>query len=174
MRRIPELSAEAIRAVRLGNNEPVPTLAEALVACGARLQVFVEVKSLDPRFDERLFRAMDGGPNPSGYSIHSFDYRVIARLATRRPELPRGVLSSSYSLHPLQGLEETGAATLWQEYPLIDRALVECVHAARFRLVAWTVNRRADMEALIALGVDAICTNYPDVGRGVGATLRQS
>src|SRR5438445_13477741 len=48
-RRIPQLTREQARAFRLANGEPLPLLDEALQAAGT-LRVFVEVKSLDPRF----------------------------------------------------------------------------------------------------------------------------
>ena len=36
-------------------------------------------------------------------------------------------------------------------------------------MIPWTVNERADMERLIALGVDGIITDYPDRLRAVMA-----
>ena len=48
------------------------------------------------------------------------------------------------------------------EHVLIDASLVEAVHAAGMKLVTWTVNEVERMQALIALGVDAIITDYPD------------
>ena len=164
--RIPELTRDQARGFRLANGEPLPTLDEALQAAG-RLRVFVEVKSLDQRFDERLLAALDRGPNPSGYAIHSFDHRVVQRLGRARPTLPRGVLSASYPVRPLAPLQDAGATTLWQERSLVDRALVELVHGAGCRLLVWTVDHPVDMERLLSLGVDGLCTNLPDVGRRV-------
>ena len=39
------------------------------------------------------------------------------------------------------------------------------VHAAReagVKIGAWTVNEPADIERMVALGVDAICTDFPN------------
>jgi glycerophosphoryl diester phosphodiesterase len=162
---IPELSAAAVRAFRLANGEPIPTLPEALDAAGPGLRVFVEVKSLSPRFDERLFDALAHGPNPSGYAVHSFDHRIVRRLGTERPALRRGVLSASYPITPVAEVRAAGATMLWQERQLIDRALADAVHEAGMELMAWTVDDPSDMERLLALGVDALCTNRPEVGR---------
>jgi glycerophosphoryl diester phosphodiesterase len=163
---IPELPSAEVRRLALPNGEPIPTLEEALVAAG-RLRVFIEVKALDSCYDERLFQAIDRGPNPAGYAVHSFDHRIIRRLGALRPALPRGVLSSSYLVHPLAPLEDTGAGALWQERGLIDRALVLAVHAINRRLIAWTVDRPEEMERLLSAGVDGLCTNLPDMGRRV-------
>jgi glycerophosphoryl diester phosphodiesterase len=164
-RHIPHLTARQVRELRLHNGEPVPLLPDALDAAGARLAVFVEVKALAPQFDERLFDALGHGPNPSGYAVHSFDHRIIRRLGLERPALPRGVLSSSYLVHPLAALEDAGATTLWQERTLVDGALVETLHGAGMRLLVWTVDDPAEMRRLLDLGADGLCTNHPEVGR---------
>ncbi len=158
-------TAATVRAHRLPNGEPVPTLAEALAAVGPRLGAFVEVKGLDPRLDDVLLDTLDQGPNPGGYAVHGFDHRIVRRLGARRPVLRRGVLSASYAIRPLAVLEDTGASDLWQERHLVDQGLVDAVHGAGARVIAWTVNEPDEMRRLLALGVDAICTNFPDVAR---------
>jgi glycerophosphoryl diester phosphodiesterase len=42
---------------------------------------------------------------------------------------------------------------------LIDATFVDTVHAAGGRVVAWTVNDRADAARLAALGVEALCSD---------------
>ena len=49
--------------------------------------------------------------------------------------------------------------------PLYRNATPDDVAAAKalgLKVIPWTVNERADMERLIALGVDGIITDYPD------------
>jgi glycerophosphoryl diester phosphodiesterase len=162
---IPRLTTAAAAAFRLANGEPLPTLEQALQAIGPRLQVFIEVKSLPAQFDGRLFDAMQRGPNPSGYAVHGFDHRIVRRLGDARPALPRGVLSCAYPVRPLVALADAGATVLWQERGLVDRPLVDALHGAGFRLFVWTVNEVSDMEQLLSLGVDGLCTNFPDIGR---------
>ena len=166
-RPIAGLTASELRAVRLPNGEPVPTLEEALAAAGTRLAVFVEVKALPPEFDLRLLAALAAGPNPPGYAVHSFDHRIVQRLGRARPELRRGVLSASYPVRPLAALEDTGATVLWQERGLVDRPLVAAVHAGGAQVFVWTVDDPAEMAELLHLGVDGVCTNRPEVARRV-------
>ncbi len=158
--------AERIRQLRLANGEPVPTLAQALAACGA-LRVFVEVKSLAPAQDEMLLATLDAGPNPAGYAVHGFDHRIVRRLVERRPSLPCGVLNVSYLVRPLAALEDAGARALWQEHRLVDRELVTSVHGAGGVVYAWTVDDAERMQGLLDLGVDGLCTNRPDVARRI-------
>lgn len=160
---IAQSTARAIARLRLKNGEPVPTLAQALAAIAPALQVFIEVKTLDPRWDARLFDAMDRGPNPAGYAIHSFDHRIVRRLGhePRGKGLRRGVLSSSYPVRPLAALDDAAASILWQERTVTDDMLVRTLHDARRTLFVWTVDEPADLVRFVALGVDGLCTNFP-------------
>jgi len=153
-----------VRAGRLPNGEPPPTLAEALTAAGA-LRVYIEIKTLPPRWDAELFRAIDDGPNPSGYAVHAFDHRILQRLGAVRPNLPRGALSASYPVRPLLQLQDAGASTLWQETSLIDAELTRAVHGAGLQVIAWTADSLDEIQRLISLGIDGICTNDPKRGR---------
>jgi glycerophosphoryl diester phosphodiesterase len=159
--RIDRLAATEVRRHRLPNGEPIPFLEEVLEAI-PELLVWIEIKGLDVRWDERLFSIVDSAPRPDHCAVHSFDHRIIERLGRKRPALPRGVLSTAYLVDPVAPLHATGADTLWQEWQLIDRALVDRVHEADRRVIAWTVNDAAVAARLSQLGVDGLCGNYPE------------
>ena len=155
-----------LAAVPLANGEPIPTLAQALDVLG-KLKVFVEVKVLDPRWDDRLLATLDGGPNPGNYAIHSFAYHVVRRLGEQRPALPRGILSEVETRNPQQTLSDASAQTLWQERTTIDETLVRTVHGLGDAIIAWTVDSPEDIERLVGWGVDGICTNHPERARRI-------
>lgn len=167
------LDLATIRAARLPNGEPVPLLSDVLDLVGDR-DVWIEVKALAPAWDQALLAALDQGPVPHRYAVHSFDHRLVARLGQIRPGLRRGVLLSAYLADTVSAMQAVGATTLWQEWHLIDEDLVRTVHAAGLAVVAWTVNELADLRRLAQLGVDGLCGNYPDrirvaIGLGAGA-----
>ncbi len=155
-----------LAAVPLANGEPIPTLAEALDVLG-KLKVFVEVKVLDPRWDDKLLAALDGGPNPGGYALHSFAFHVVRRLGEKRPSIPRGVLSEVPTKNPKQTLADASAQTLWQERSTLDETLLKAVHELGAGIIAWTVDTPGDMERLVRWGVDGICTNHPERARPI-------
>ena len=158
---IAQLSLAEARQVRLRNGESLPLLGEILDLVGDR-DVWIEVKTLPEAHDGRLFAAMDQGPAPDRYAVHSFDHRIVRRLGEARPSLKRGVLLSAYLDDPVAAMRAVGASTLWQEWQQVDQALVNRVHAAGATLIAWTVNEIGDLERLARLGVDGLCGNYPD------------
>jgi glycerophosphoryl diester phosphodiesterase len=51
--------------------------------------------------------------------------------------------------------------------PVIDRALLRYAHHRGLEVHVWTVDRAAEMHALLDLGVDGVITDRPDVLRGV-------
>ena len=155
-----------LASVPLANGEPIPTLAQALDVLG-KLKVFVEVKVLDPRWDDRLLAVLENGPNPGGYAVHSFAFHVVRRLGRKRPALPRGVLSEVPTKNVRQTLEDASARTLWQERSTLDEALVKTVHGLGASIIAWTVDETGDMERLVRWGVDGLCTNHPERARPV-------
>lgn len=161
-----ELPMSAFAGHRLPGGEPLPTLAEVLPLVKG-LDVWVEVKTLPPQWDDALLATLDQGPTPERYAVHGFDHRIVARLGDRRPELRRGVLLSSYPLDPLPLVHGPGADTLWMETHLIDADLVRQLHEDGARLIAWTANGEQEIRRLASLGVDGICGNYPDRIRAV-------
>ena len=163
---IAQARARDLAAVPLANGEPIPTLAQALDVLG-KLRVFVEVKVLDPRWDDRFLAVLDKGPNPSGYAVHSFAADAVRRLGAKRPGLPRGILSEAETRSPKQTLEDASAQTLWQERSTLDKALVNTVHGLGASIFAWTVDNPSDMERLVRWGVDGICTNHPERARPI-------
>ena len=160
-------TAADIAKLKLPNGEAVPTLAQAFLAAGPKLRVYVEVKTLPPQWDGKLFAALDAGPNPGGYAVHAFDHRIIQRLRRQRPKLSAGVLSASYLDDNVAPVRAAGAQVLWQDQAMIDAALVEEVQDAGFAVIAWTPNELTDLSRLASQGVNGLCTNYPDRGRRV-------
>src|SRR5258705_13272947 len=67
---IAQTLATDLATVPLANGEPIPTLAQALDVRGT-LRVFVEVKLLEPRWDDRLFAPLDRVPTPAGHPLRS-------------------------------------------------------------------------------------------------------
>jgi glycerophosphoryl diester phosphodiesterase len=155
------LSLSEARQIRLRNGELLPVLSEILELVGNR-DVWVEIKSLPPVYDEALLAILDRGPSPHRYAIHSFDHRIVHRLGEIRPGLNRGILLSAYLQDPVSVMRAVGACTLWQEWQQVDQALVSQVHDAGGAVVAWTVNEIGDLDRMVRLGVDGLCGNYPD------------
>jgi glycerophosphoryl diester phosphodiesterase len=54
-----------------------------------------------------------------------------------------------------------GAWAVWVYHPLITARLIAAAHDVNVSVVAWTVDDAPRVQALVAMGVDGICTNDP-------------
>jgi glycerophosphoryl diester phosphodiesterase len=149
------------RRHRLGNGEPVPLLEEALGVL-ADLDAFVEVKAMGASAEGAFFRTLDHAPQPARCAVHSFDHSLIAHLGRQRPDFRYGVLCERTPASPADTLAGVRATDLWQRRDGVTSALMNEVHEAGGRVIAWTVNRDADLLHLMRLGVDGLCTDHPD------------
>ena len=156
-----ELTAAEVAEARLKDGSGIPTLAEALVVLSP-IEVFIEAKGVSIHGLGRLRALVAGHPFPERLHVHAFDHRVIRRLYEADATLSLGVLSSSYPLDVPGPVLATGAQTLWQEWHLIDRDLVERCAMVGIRVVAWTVNDAAVARHLGELGVAGVCGNWPE------------
>jgi len=136
----------------------IPTLAAVLDRMAKAAPppvVYVEVKA--EGIEEAVVEVLDYARVPT--AVHAFDHRIAARVTSIRPSIPTGILLDSYLIDPGGALQNAGARDYWVQWAFIDRDLVRLVHDAGGRVIAWTVNERADFAALDALGVDAICSD---------------
>jgi glycerophosphoryl diester phosphodiesterase len=127
-------------------------------------------------------------------SIQSFDWRTLIAMKRIAPEIERVCLTAEALTFDtikrgepgpspwLAGLDvddfggsvprlvAAAGCAVWS--PLYRNARPDDIAAAKalgLKVIPWTVNERADMERLIAQGVDGIITDYPDRLRAVMA-----
>ena len=127
-------------------------------------------------------------------SVQSFDWRTLMAMRRIAPEIERVCLTAEalnfdtikrgepgpspwtagLDIDEFAGsvprLVAAAGCAVWS--PLYRNAKVDDVAAAKaldLKVIPWTVNERADMERLIALGVDGLITDYPDRLRAVMA-----
>jgi glycerophosphoryl diester phosphodiesterase len=136
----------------------IPTLAAVLAAVDGRATVYVEIKQSG--IEDDVLAVIAQSPTPC--AIHAFDHRVAARVTATGALVPTGVLVASYLIDPAAALRAAGARDWWQAWEFIDRPLVDRIHDAGGRVIAWTVNDPAAARALHEIGVDGICTDVAD------------
>jgi glycerophosphoryl diester phosphodiesterase len=136
-------------------NVEIPTLAEVCELVGADAELFVEIKGAGIERD--VVAVLDGHRGPS--AIHSFDHATIRRLSQLDRRLRLGVLFEESVPDVGALLAANGALDAWPHHTAVDGPLVEAVHGAGGRVIAWTVNDRRDIERVEALDVDGLCTD---------------
>lgn len=166
---IARASLDELRATANGG-AGLPTLAEVLAHVGWRAVVYVEIKASG--IEREVVEAIRNTPVRA--AVHGFDHRIVLRAGELSPGTPLGILQTSYPVDPIRAMRDAHARDLWQHWELVDRALVDMVHADGGRLVAWTVNDVDTAARFIEWGVDGICTDVPGEMRGLVPRPRDS
>ena len=145
-------------------------------------------------FADAVAGAIRAAGLPDRATVQSFDWRTLAILARVAPEIERVCLTTEQPGDDtiqrgkpgpspwtagldiddhggsVPRLVTAANCTVWSPYyrEVTREALAEA-RAFGLRVIPWTINERADMEQLIALGVDGIISDYPDRLRAVMA-----
>jgi glycerophosphoryl diester phosphodiesterase len=131
----------------------IPTLGDVCTLAAGRAILFVELKGAG--IEEAVAAVLatyDGSA-----AIHSFDHRMIARLAAAGMPWPLGLLYETDASGAAQDMERVGARDVWPHHSLVTPSLVDAVHSRDGRVLPWTVNEPALAHRLTAAGVDGLC-----------------
>ena len=158
----------------LGHAEPEapsqPRLDAVLGRYGAGARYLVDLKDPTPAWERRVVAAIDRHGLRGHAMVQSFDLGALARLHAHAhaPTLP---LAALYRRADSIGLEVAAipsfARAVGVHHPTVDAAFVAAAHRRGLAVHPWTVDDAPEAERLLALGVDALITNVPDVVRPV-------
>ncbi len=141
----------ASQLARLG----IPTLDEVCDLVAKQLTLYVEAKG--QRSAAAIVDCLTG--HDVRAAVHSFDAALIDAVRGMAPGLPLGLLVSNMSGDAASLARQHAVRDVWPAFETIDAALVESVHAAGARVIAWTVNDVSSARRLHELGVDGICSD---------------
>lgn len=164
------------RGLIVCHDPPAPTasltLDDALEACAGRTTLNVEVKAL--RDEANAYAAgarvasLIAETGADAY-VSSFWWPALDGAREHGPAVRRAYVYASYAEIDLL-VARARAAGLWAIHPhhaFVTLELVSQAHAAGLAVNAWTANEPADIAALVAAGVDGICSDFPErVPRG--------
>jgi len=148
---------------------PLPALDEVLELCNGKLLVNIELKSLDSStasIGADVVAAVRAHDMVDQVVISSFNPLALRRAKKAGPEIECALLTAP----DLPGWMRAGltfsysrADAVHPEYPMVDAAYMAWAAKRGLPVRPWTVNEVADMQRMIALRVDAIITDVPDV-----------
>ena len=154
-RNIADLDWSLVSTIDLGDGATIPTLADVLDSTPASATVYVEVKGAG--IEQAVATVIEH--HQARCAVHSFDHAAVGRLAVLAPDIPRGILLEHAVRDVVTAMRAVDARDVWPKWSLIDQTLVDQVHGAGGRVIAWTVNERAVAQQLVEMGVDGLCTD---------------
>ncbi len=156
-RAIAELTMRELNSLSGSDDERVPSLDEVLSLVDRRADVYIELKG--PDIEHAVVDVVQGSPAPHRCAIHSFDHVAVLRSRRVAPMIPGGILLTSRLADPAGALRAADARDYWIHWPWADAELVDSIHSASGRVIAWTPPDERSFRALAALGVDGICAD---------------
>lgn len=153
--------------------EPIPTLDEVIEALPAHCFVNIEAKRFTFASDGLEAGIVDAVRRHGLLErcvVSSFNPVLLWRLSRMAPEIPLGLL---YAPDLPPGLNRgwprrfLRLAALHPHHEQVTPALVQEARRRGWQVNTWTVNDPAEMQRLIALGVDGIITDRPDLLRSL-------
>jgi glycerophosphoryl diester phosphodiesterase len=165
-----------------GRGVTVPTLAEALARYPS-MRFNIDAKGEEAALAEALVAAVRQAGAVDRVCLGSFHDEQGARLRALLPEAAHFLSQGPATQHVMAARAGADPASAPGGYDLadlphrlgdllvVDDPLVRHLHALGLAVHVWTVDEEADMRALLALGVDGLVTDRPDLlarvlGRG--------
>ena len=147
-------------------------------------------ESLDPQgFVAKLLGLIEAERFSDRVMIQSFDWRTLLLVQQRAPKMPTVYLTLQRGSGQTVALDKAtnwtagfspadhggslprtikaAGGAIWSPYFGDTEALISEVHGLGLRVAVWTVNKPEDMTRMIALGVDGIISDRPDLLRQV-------
>jgi glycerophosphoryl diester phosphodiesterase len=175
--RVADLPLAALREVRLGTGQGIPTLEEAIESCGPELLVNVELKAAGlpgPAIGalvESVAKIIDHMAVGERILVSSFSPRAVGRWQRRSPAVRAALLfEGPTAIRSLPAVWLRPFA-LNPELRLCRPARVADWRRRGYFLSVWTVDDPADLRTCRDLGIDAVITNDPGRAR---AALREA
>ena len=152
----------------------IPTLEEVFQRYGTSVNYYIETKNPEsaPGMEVELLRLIDKygltAPAASKWQvlIQSFSPASLQKVHALNPSLPLIQLYSSTetseTIRAQLDAARTYAVGIGPSKDDVDAALVEAAHDRCLDVHPYTVNETAEMQRLIATGVDGMFTNFPD------------
>jgi glycerophosphoryl diester phosphodiesterase len=154
-----------------GSGVRVPRFEEVLKAFpGARLNL--EVKQAEPAIAERVVRMVQRANAARRVLLAAAEEPILAEIAALDP----GTALGASIVDIIEFVKATAEGRLASHEPrchalqvppdafgrpLVTRELVDAAHARGLFVHVWTINEAAEMQRLIALGVDGIMSDDP-------------
>jgi glycerophosphoryl diester phosphodiesterase len=169
------LSLPELRALDAGG-EPVPTLAQVLDLTQGKVLLIMEIKQ--PGIEQHIAHIIHEKQALDDVMAWSFYPAALEGMRAAEPQIPCALLVAGESMAIWEKMRslavKLGVQGVSVFAPAIDERIAEDCRRRGLALYSWTPDSEAEIERLLRLGVDGVCSNYPDRVVSVLAGLRST
>ena len=171
---VKDLTCREIKALNASMGSPdypdekVPTLSEVFdLLADSPLAIDIEIKDclvIYPGIVEKLLKTIDQRDWEYRITISSFNHITLAHIRQIGSLAYTGVVFQDMLYEPWNYAHQLWATALHPHYQYVDYVpnLIEESRNCLLEINVWTVNEAADIDRMLAWGVDGIITDYPD------------
>jgi glycerophosphoryl diester phosphodiesterase len=160
---VAHLRLEELRRLDAGDGPP-PTLSEALSLAGGKTILVAEIKQ--PGVEERVAGVVRDVGALDAVMVWSFFPQALESMRRAEPRLPAALLIGPQTVPQWPEMWRLAVRLGLQGVSVFCYSLTEeMVQDARrhgLSVYTWTADPEEEIQRLLDLGVDGICTNYPD------------
>ena len=141
----------------------IMTFEEVLDLVGKKKRLNVEIKDTGDsvRATEKAVELIEKHNITTTCYVSSFSYPLLRIVKRLNPKIKTALIANVAVSTSYSRLKDIDAVSL--NYLFINRGTVNAAHQNGKQVFVWTVDRRDDIKQMIALGVDNIITNKPDI-----------
>jgi glycerophosphoryl diester phosphodiesterase len=168
-----EMTLDELRALDVGG-EPVPMLAEVLELTKGKVLLVMEIKQ--PGVEADIARVVHDMEALDDVMAWSFFPEALEGMRAAEPKVPRALLIGGESMPKWERIRASAIRMGVQGVSVfnqsVDEAVAKDCRRRGLALYTWTPDSTREIERLVALGVDGVCSNFPE--KVVGALGRRS
>jgi glycerophosphoryl diester phosphodiesterase len=160
-----------LKMLDAGNGERIPTLHEVLDWAKNRKAILdIEIKNAPLYYDgieSKVVDALDTSGMTERCVVISFDHHAVKRIKQLDERIVTGVLYGARPVDAVALAQHARAEALLPHHAYVTAEDVKHAHANGLIVAPWTVDDAERAKQLVAMGVDAIASNLPDVVKGI-------
>ncbi len=158
---IATMTLAELRSLDAGHGAQIPLFEELLALVKGRITLLCELKGEGTA--DAAVAAVRAAGMTRGVTFSCFDLDRLARVRQLGDELRLAGIHSSFDPAALARLVALGAEYMDVHWQSLSSEVVDTIHAAGLRCRGWNPDTEADIRTTLALGVDSVSSNYPDL-----------
>jgi len=161
---VSDLDLATLRSLKVKGTEPIPLLSELVELARGRASLQLELKGAgtgEPTA-RYLNTLLEQGWRPESFIISSFDHEELAACKRIAPAIPIGILLYGYPVNTPEIARALGAHSVHLNLEMVTPKRVNALHHAGYKVFVYTVNELSDIQAMRAIGVDGVFSDFPD------------
>jgi glycerophosphoryl diester phosphodiesterase len=157
---VKDLTLQQIKKLDAAKGERIPTLGEALDFIDKKVKILVELK--ETGYEEKVVEAIRERGLEKNVIVVSFHEDALRKMRTLDSEIETGLIYATHK-NPVKAGLELKVQYLLPLYRFVHAANVQKAHENELKVIVWTINTAAEVEAYVKKGVDGIASDKPDI-----------